>query len=275
MLIDRDRLENFLCGLQLTAKDQCLEFDHGQQQSKGHDGKILVHQEDTVLRREVTQDEHGTIQVCKGRHFATDAVVQTLIGVSVDEAISHPNTRADRLVDFGNQLERLFNALALVHVSRCESLRSRFKVVSQDKEARIAYYGDHFTRLTPDDVFNRHIQATNDTALIPIVKANEIRRAKTEQCAAVQTFSGEIRAESVLFRKVLENFNLTRTFTNSELAGIDAPSEFNRAPEALISPREGGVDDVFAVAANGNEPSVRVVRQALRVQFTVTEFLHR
>ena len=41
VLIDRDRLENFLCGLQLTAKDQRLEFDHGQQQSKGHDGKFL------------------------------------------------------------------------------------------------------------------------------------------------------------------------------------------------------------------------------------------
>ena len=207
--------------------------------------------------------------------FTADAVIQLLIRGCVNETVSNPNARHHGFINFRDQLKRLFDAFTVIHLPRCECFRRRLKVVTKNEEASVTDDGHHLAGFTPDDILHRDIQSTNHAALIPIVEANEVHGANTEQSATVQTFGGEVRAERILFREVLEQLDLTRTFTNGELARIDAPREFNRTSKALISPRERGVNDVLAVSANGDESSVRIVRQTLRVEFTISEILHR
>ena len=56
---------------------------------------------------------------------------------------------------------------------------------------------------------------------------------------------------------------------------VRGPPEVERGAEALVPPRQRGVDDVLAVAAHGDEPAVGAVHQRLRVQVARPEVLHR
>ena len=84
-----------------------------------------------------------------------------------------------------------------------------------------------------------------------------------------------MRAERVLLRKVLEHLNLARTLAYSVFTRIKAPCKFDRAPKALVSPRESSVNDILAIATDGDKTTIRVVLQALRIEFGVTQILCR
>ena len=65
-----------------------------------------------------------------------------------------------------------------------------------------------------------------------------------------------------------------RCTPGGECVGVISPNKFDSSAEALVTPGQGGVDDVLPVAADRNKAAVWVVLQGLRVQVAAAQILH-
>mmetsp|Transcript_25323 Transcript_25323/g.58326 ORF Transcript_25323/g.58326 Transcript_25323/m.58326 type:complete len:203 (+) Transcript_25323:2175-2783(+) len=77
-----------LCSFKIAADDVRLVLQHREEQSKRHDGELLVNQVQAVVLGDVPQQIHAAVQVLQSLHFATDAVVEAVVGVGVHKAVA-------------------------------------------------------------------------------------------------------------------------------------------------------------------------------------------
>jgi hypothetical protein len=121
--------------------------------------------------------------------------------------------------------------------------------------------------------FGSYIDLAYDAAFFPIIEYDELRRSSSQQYATMNALGRKVGSNRFDFLEVTEELDLGRTFAHGILTSVVAPNKLQSRTEALVAPRQRGVDDVFAFAANHHKAAVGVVLEHLWKDFTRAEIL--
>ena len=82
-----------------------LVLEHGEQQRVGDDRVVAVDEVEPVLLGQVAHDVERPVEVLQRDHLAAHRVVEPPRDVGVQQAVAHPDARADLLGDLVHELE--------------------------------------------------------------------------------------------------------------------------------------------------------------------------
>lgn len=112
---------------------------------------------------------------------------------------------------------------------------------------------------------------------LPVVETDEAISTHSEQDTAMQTLGREAYVQSALFAfpKVLVNLDGCSALADGIVVRVilAAPGKVERGAESFVPPGERSVDDVLAIAADGNETSIRRVLKRAGVDFARSQVL--
>lgn len=194
------------------------------------------------------------VKVLHDCNTSTDDVAETIHRIGIDKGATNPASGLDGLVNLGNKLESFLDTVfadSFRH-RRLEGIAMELK----DEESFIATNCDGIV-LVPINFFGDNIHSSNEAASVPIVKAHKVVTFHSKQGASVKTFDSVIRSNNKVFLlECLEQLDNRIRFTDSIFVRVEGPNEIDSATKRLVTPSKRGINDVFAVSANDDKPTI-------------------
>jgi hypothetical protein len=109
------------------------------------------------------------------------------------------------------------------------------------------------------DIRGIHFNSPYNRSGLPIPEHDEAATPRTEQASTMYAVNGPTSGTALVdepwaLLEVAVDFYTGLALLDSVGVGVVSPSKRSTSSERLVSPREGGVNDVFAIAADGDEP---------------------
>ena len=202
------------------------------------------------------------------------AVVETSTIVQVNKTVSYPFSRANRIIDLVQKIERSINSILIRNLPHCNCSSSSFSIVAKNICTILGGNANHGSTVRPVNLLCSNVNLTDKFTTVPIVKQNgSISTSYPNQMSTEKTFRRRSsRLDSLGFFKVLEYLYTRNAFTNSIVTSSSSrPNEIKGLSKSLVTKRLRGVNDKFSITTNSNETSIAVMLQHLRVQLTRTQ----
>lgn len=210
-----------------------------------------------------------------GVGLVANQVVNAVSAVGVDEAVADPLARAHGLVDVGDDLESGLDTI-VVDLAGVGSLDVVLAREAEDVVGVLARQADELAAVGPVHLAGLDLNAAHEVAGRPVEERDTAGTAHTEQDAAVEAVCLEADVEAArLLDEVLVDLDGGGRLADSVVVAVlfAGPDKVQGTAEALLPPRQRGVDDVLAVARDGHEAAIGRVLQGLRVDLALAKVL--
>mmetsp|Transcript_117690 Transcript_117690/g.344693 ORF Transcript_117690/g.344693 Transcript_117690/m.344693 type:complete len:251 (-) Transcript_117690:1041-1793(-) len=182
----------------------------------------------------------------------------------VHEAVAHPGAAHDLVRDLVHEVEGGLDAVFVGGGPAHQGSRHRVLVVLQDVEG--VGGREHQVRpiLRPDHQLRHDVNPSDEPILRPVVEADEVSSADTDEAAAVQLVHDERRLEGEALFEILEHCDLASARVVACCVSTrGAPDKLQRLPEGLVTQCLSSVDHELTVAAYSKKPTVGMVGDVL------------
>mmetsp|Transcript_13600 Transcript_13600/g.30888 ORF Transcript_13600/g.30888 Transcript_13600/m.30888 type:complete len:273 (-) Transcript_13600:1003-1821(-) len=211
------------------------------------------------------------VKVHQSFNLATDTVVEAANSVHVNEAVTNPFSRSDRVADFINEIKTSIDAVFGRDLTHGNCLRSDFSVERENIGGTFTCNQNHASTVRPVNLFGDDINFSYKSPTVPVIEQNRsIAGLDTDHVSSEKTFrrsSG--RNHSLRFFEILENFDSVNSFANGVISSTrSGPNKVKCLSKSLVTQSLSSVDDKFTVSANGDKAPVAVVLKHLRKKLT-------
>lgn len=222
-------------------------------------------------------------------------IVQPVRPRRIDEAIPDPLARLHDIGDIGLEFKRLLDAFVVQLAAIVNVGSIGVTIEAEDVERVLPCDGDEVARSRPVDLRARrparqpraplcaspresgtHIPRLNinpphNRPRLPIIKHDESHPLDTEQRAPINPIRRVPHLDQPHpLLEIAKHLDFGSRLPHGVRVGIGSPGEAHSRTKRLVAPRQRGVDDVLAVAADGDEaaraPRARLVKEGAREQ---------